>query len=117
MFTQPLWLAISRTGSIMGDTGAVSVAERAFHRWEAHGIDCALACGGMGVCGYTWLPAGTGLRRSADVLGYEGIPVDVHGGLTYGPDDAGWIGFDTGHAWDLWTIEELSKVPAGAVGR
>lgn len=28
------------------------------------------------------------------------VPVDVHGGITYGPDPDGWIGFDTLHAGD-----------------
>lgn len=27
--------------------------------------------------------------------------VDVHGGLTYGVDDNGWVGFDTAHGLDL----------------
>lgn len=26
--------------------------------------------------------------------------IDVHGGVTYGIDDEGWIGFDAGHAGD-----------------
>jgi hypothetical protein len=38
--------------------------------------------------------------------------VHVHGGLTYGPDAAGWIGFDTGHLGDVWGPSELVYPPA-----
>lgn len=27
---------------------------------------------------------------------------EIHGGVTYGPDGEGWIGFDTAHAFDVW---------------
>lgn len=40
---------------------------------------------------------------------YDEIPVEIHGGLTYSTDNV--IGFDTGHAFDLWSNEELA--PAG----
>lgn len=40
-------------------------------------------------------------------LDYEDIDVNIHGGLTYAEE--GWIGFDTAHAFDIWTDEELSK--------
>ncbi|MCZ0981795.1 hypothetical protein O1L60_30755 [Streptomyces diastatochromogenes] len=39
------------------------------------------------------------------------IPQDVYvsrHGLNYGPDDDGWIGFDTLHAWDHWPIDEIA---------
>lgn len=35
-------------------------------------------------------------------LGYDAIDVDVHGGLTFGSDSDGWIGFDTLHSGDIW---------------
>ena len=56
---------------------------------------------------------------------YDELPIDVHGGLTYGEiEDDGlcWFGFDCAHAWDrtlelerhgfpqeghLWTLEEV----------
>jgi len=28
--------------------------------------------------------------------------VETHGELTYGPDEEGWIGFDTLHLGDVW---------------
>ena len=35
--------------------------------------------------------------------GYHFIePVQAPGGWTYGPDEEGWIGFDTAHAGDVW---------------
>jgi hypothetical protein len=37
--------------------------------------------------------------------------VHVHGGLTYGPDASGWIGFDTGHFGDVWNAADLSHAP------
>lgn len=53
-------------------------------------------------CGYARLPFGHPWRVLED---WE-IPVDVHGGITYGPDENGWIGFDMMHAGDsLVTVD------------
>lgn len=41
-------------------------------------------------------------------LGYDAIEVDVHGGLTFGSDSDGWIGFDTLHSGDIWPGLPLS---------
>jgi hypothetical protein len=35
-------------------------------------------------------------------LSYDEINVTVHGGLTYGGRESGWIGFDTIHSGDIW---------------
>lgn len=54
-------------------------------------------------CGYTQ----TALRGFTDTDlydhgGHDGVRIlEVHGGLTYGPDEDGWVGFDCGHARDL----------------
>lgn len=32
--------------------------------------------------------------------------VSVHGGVTWGPDDEGWVGFDTAHAYDIPLTED-----------
>lgn len=61
-----------------------------------------------GVNGYVRLPEDAIERAgklvvvddSYSCLEIETIPAP--GGLTYGPDRAGWVGFDTGHAWDVW---------------
>lgn len=37
----------------------------------------------------------------------EDIPARVHGGVTYGPDDEGWIGFDTLHSDDAILLKGL----------
>jgi hypothetical protein len=37
---------------------------------------------------------------SYSCMAIETVPMP--GGLTYGPDKAGWVGFDTGHGWDTW---------------
>jgi hypothetical protein len=57
-------------------------------------------------CGYVRLPAGHAWHGKD----YEALHVDVHGGLSFsepdthcgkgGPDDAWWLGFDCGHAFD-----------------
>ena len=56
-------------------------------------------------CGYVKLPEGH-LCRDMD---YDDIPIEVHGGLTYGPSENGWVGFDCGHCYDtpeIWTLEK-----------
>ncbi|NMM99657.1 hypothetical protein G1C96_0235 [Bifidobacterium sp. DSM 109958] len=40
------------------------------------------------------------------------IPARVHGGVTYGPDEDGWIGFDTLHAMDS-VMDLVSRNPDG----
>jgi hypothetical protein len=67
--------------------------------------------------GYVRLPEGSPDRifgdaaRDADQAGYDLLSdVDVHGGLTYGPDPHGWVGFDTCHAFDWWAIDDLMGI-------
>lgn len=69
-------------------------------------------------CGYVQTP----LRFHCDVAQF----IDVHGGLTYGVDEDGWVGFDCAHYDDVcvdedgnvisdttgdkeWTIEKVRK--------
>jgi len=40
-----------------------------------------------------------------DLRGYMSHLIDVHGGLTYGPDEDGWVGFDCAHAGDVCVID------------
>jgi hypothetical protein len=35
----------------------------------------------------------------------------IHGGITYGPDGDGWIGFDTLHSGDRWPGGLFEKFP------
>lgn len=93
------------------------IAVRAVERWVAHGLDCAIAPGYASLNGYVRLPPGhVGLVLAEAVAatrsglpGYDVLDdVVVHGGLTYGPDDCGWVGFDTAHAWDWWAPDDLT---------
>lgn len=119
---------------------------------DVYGIPWAIAEGGPEIApiinGYARIPwEGHPWTGCTD---YEELPVEVHGGLTYGPtperdlqktidelenittgtdhpfrsnldhdiavrpavtfaDVGGWIGFDTAHAWDYWSEEELAR--------
>lgn len=65
-------------------------------------------------CGYVRLPEG---HPWLDYRGHgEAIPADVHGGITYGPDGDGWIGFDTMHAGDALLPKGL-PAPIPSSGR
>lgn len=101
--------------------------------WVAHGLHCAVYWGYCSFNGYIQLPPGHVDREFAEAYnevkredfetnpdphriidrfipsGYDVVDVPAHGGLTYGPDDQGWVGFDTGHAWDDWPDEEIEK--------
>lgn len=93
-------------------------------RWQAHGLDCAIAQGAVALCGYVRVPAGHKYAASH----YDDPQVQVHGGLTFGckaREGGRWFGFDTGHAGDwiqmsdrqgrpysdipgrIWTIEDM----------
>jgi hypothetical protein len=113
--------------------------------WRHQDIDCAIYMGTRAPCGYVRLPESSPLRpiaEAADVVhrteqhdeafqdwidahppgafGYQGLDevLDVHGGLTFGPTESGWIGFDTGHGFDLWQLDELRQwIPEGSVER
>lgn len=71
------------------------------------GIRCAIEAQ-IGVNGYVQLPADHpwlegGVSRPA-------IHALAHGGITYGPDEERWIGFDTAHAFDVWPREEFERL-------
>lgn len=80
-----------------------------------YGLQCKVVFTHMSFrCGYVKLPEAF---RAVD---YDSLPVDVHGGLTYGPDKEGFVGFDCAHAGDadadnpnrfphyhFWTLEEV----------
>lgn len=62
--------------------------------WEHASLRCRIG-GGQCPCGYVQVPEL--LRGCLDV-----DTLSVHGGITYGHDADGWIGFDTSHAGDVW---------------
>jgi hypothetical protein len=78
------------------------------------GLPCLLLRGSSwgNWCGYAAVPPG----HPAHGKDFDGIDVEVHGGLTYAqqcsgeichvpqpgdPDNVWWLGFDCAHAWDL----------------
>lgn len=75
--------------------------------FRAYGLNCALAAA-MGINGYVQLPMFHPWKELDLQLG-EAVQVNVHGGVTYGPDQEGWIGFDTCHGGDVWTKEEFER--------
>lgn len=75
--------------------------------FKAYGLPCALAAA-MGINGYVQLPLFHPWRDLDLQLG-DIEKADVHGGITYGPDFEGWIGFDTCHAFDMWSKEEYER--------
>lgn len=63
--------------------------------------------------GYARLPEGHPLR-SLDLQWDDASELSVHGGITYGPTDDGWVGFDTSHFTDIWpmTPDFLKEIPS-----
>ena len=80
------------------------ITEGALETWEHAGLSCMIRPSPLGpLNGYVKLPPGhPNFGRE-----YDDIEVDVHGGLTYGCDSHGWVGFDTLHIGDWWGPAEL----------
>jgi hypothetical protein len=77
-------------------------------------------------CGYVRIPAGHPWHGK----GYDDVPADVHGGLTFaeadtdcgkgGEDNAWWLGFDCAHAgdapdWELPGYRQEMFFPGGTI--
>jgi hypothetical protein len=93
-------------------------------RWRHAGLDCCIRVGSYSLDGYVRLPDGHPDRQLAETAdevdqavrgdpipfatGHQHIPVNIHGGLSDGPDEAGWVGFDTAHGLDYWADEDLA---------
>lgn len=67
------------------------------------GIEWATCAAPMygAVNGYVKLPEGHPWSGLELQMG-DGPDIDAPGGITYGPTDSGWIGFDTLHSGDYW---------------
>jgi hypothetical protein len=77
--------------------------------WLYKGIKCVTAKSPFrNYNGYVKLPE----NHPWSGMGYFDIDVHVHGGLTF--SDGGWIGFDTGHAYDIWEGKDIieSSLPS-----
>ena len=83
--------------------------------FESEGFPCLIVRNpSLGtLCGYVAMPPGHPWHGKH----YGDLDVEVHGGLTFAdacqghichvpkpgaPDDVWWLGFDMGHAWDIW---------------
>lgn len=83
-------------------TGALVVAQpnwfpAAREAWPHHGVRCAIVASPLGGWnGYVLLPWGHPWRACA----WMETPLGAE--LSWGPDDQGWVGFDTGHGGDAW---------------
>lgn len=88
-------------------------AYRELERWEYNGYTCKVRLGMSAYCGYvqTSLPE----SLSFDDL-HERFPIRVHGGLTYGVDPDGWVGFDCGHAFDVCVDEDGERLDVQTFG-
>lgn len=97
-----------------------------------NGIPWAIAQNGNdympALCGYAQIPAEGHPLSTADELATIDNAVRAPGGITWGPTQpfelhpghvlpgrtlvecGGWVGFDTGHAWDYWDDLELARV-------
>lgn len=68
------------------------------HRFEVRQIR------GAHFAGYVRTNFGPGYSYE-DLRGHMGSLVECHGGLTYGVDEDGWVGFDCAHAGDVCILE------------
>lgn len=78
----------------MTDSGIVDT-------WEAFGLRCQIRYGFLCFNGYVQIP---------EYLFSEDTARDViaaHGGITYGPDEEHWVGFDPVHHRDRWALDDL----------
>lgn len=87
--------------------------------FEHVGLDCKIKfVHGSHYCGYVQTPTTDEMRWQSNYdekLGVLEPDVDAHGGVTYGPDDEGWVGFDCAHAGDFCfregnEIESLGQI-------
>lgn len=82
------------------------IAAKAEERWEHVGLECCVVRNPFGgLNGYVRMPEPFRSRK----LHYDDLGVEVNGGLTYGMDEAGWVGWDTCHSWDNWLDEDEIK--------
>lgn len=69
------------------------------------GLDCVvLNMKDRHYCGYVKTPFDGHFKEFEDY-------VDVHGGLSYGLDEDGWVGFDTAHGFDVPVLPNGSPLP------
>lgn len=77
----------------------------AIEDWQYKGVRCIIRPGLGTLNGYARLP--TSMRAWWTNENEAGDVLAAHCGITYGPDDDGFVGFDTGHAFDYWAADDL----------
>lgn len=75
--------------------------ENTTDEWTAYGLLCRIKPGFGALNGYVQIPRQLFSEETAQRV------LAVHYGITYGPDDDGWVGFDTVHAGDYWAPDDL----------
>jgi hypothetical protein len=79
--------------------------------WKHKGVECAMYYSPFGsVNGYVRDPR----LLSSSERGWD-LDLEAPGGITYGPDPEGWIGFDTLHAGDIWPLDFLKRHHSGPI--
>ncbi len=91
---------------------ASDMADMMVEQWQHAGVDCGITRAPLvGFNGYVRVPDGHPWRVRFckgydDDDGLDAV-AEVHGGITYDGDGAGWIGFDTLHMCDTWPLDEV----------
>lgn len=84
---------------ILAKAAKTTIEPNLMDRWWAHGLECGIAVNPLGTLnGYVRIPKDHPFRFSQQQAFYPFV--QVHGGITWGPDDDGWVGWDTLHAGD-----------------
>jgi hypothetical protein len=77
----------------------------AVEEWDSDGVPCVIRPGFSSLNGYVRLPVA--LRDWWKDYGEAAVVLDAHMSLNYGPDEDGWVGFDTAHYCDYWAADDL----------
>jgi len=86
----------------------------ALEDWTTEGVRCVIRPGYASLNGYVRLPEK--LRDWWANYGEANEVMSAHFGLTYGPDEDGWIGYDTAHYCDYWATDDLiGRIPDEAL--
>lgn len=85
----------------MREDGPDTLAE-IVESWEAYGLRCCITFGLISFNGYVRIPDELFTPGAAERV------LRASGGITWGPDDSGWVGFDTAHFSDYWTPDDLA---------
>jgi len=81
--------------------------------WTHAGRECKVVIVRVGPAGHYCGYAKTTLEAHYDELQDD---IDIHGGLTYGVDAEGWLGFDCAHAFDTCISNEGERLEGAIPG-